>query len=182
MSELGVNVGGRGENSPRSRGCVTQAAKLLALPPNQNGYRMAVFAIFCFFCSSLAALATAAASDADAMSAVACIVGWAASMGDKGDDSRRPGPFRGDESKRWATCRLASFFPQAKGGGLLCEGPRGGMRWARIMSALRSWGSWRRQGPCNFFSVPRAARRLGRGLRHSTPRSWFHAAQGARCR
>jgi hypothetical protein len=26
-------------DSPRSKGCVTQAAKQLALPPNQNGYR-----------------------------------------------------------------------------------------------------------------------------------------------
>lgn len=43
------------EDSPKSRGCVTQAAILLALPPNQKGYRMELSAFFlgvvvCFCC------------------------------------------------------------------------------------------------------------------------------------
>lgn len=33
----------RSQNVPRSKGCVTQAAMLLALPPNQKGYLIVVF-------------------------------------------------------------------------------------------------------------------------------------------
>lgn len=32
-------------NSPKSKGCVNSVAKQLALPPNQNGYRIGVFKI-----------------------------------------------------------------------------------------------------------------------------------------
>ena len=40
---------------PRSRGCVTQAAKQLALPPNQNGYLTCSLSHFFFRESSLLA-------------------------------------------------------------------------------------------------------------------------------
>ena len=45
------------QNLPRSSGCVTQAAMLLALPPNQNGYRTAG-GFFFLRSSTLAATAT----------------------------------------------------------------------------------------------------------------------------
>lgn len=46
--------------SRRSSGWVTQAAILLALPPNQNGY---LIALFCRRCSLLSAVLSALAAD-----------------------------------------------------------------------------------------------------------------------
>lgn len=49
------------KNVPRSRGCVTHAAILLALPPNQNGYMIRSWAAAFFFFSSSCGFAAAAA-------------------------------------------------------------------------------------------------------------------------
>lgn len=62
------------KNVPRSRGCVTHAAILLALPPNQNGYMIRSWAAAFFFLSSSCGFAAAAAA------AAAMVVGAATGL------------------------------------------------------------------------------------------------------
>lgn len=58
------NIQRKEKNSPKSRGCVTQAAMLLALPPNQKGYRTGgarFFLVGVVACGGLVAGASSAA-------------------------------------------------------------------------------------------------------------------------
>jgi hypothetical protein len=97
----------QGQNILKSRGCVTQAAKLLALPPNQKGYRIAGALSFFFFCSP--ACSCCGSAEEAAWAAEVMVVGCAttASSREIADAERGDHGLRGHAAGGASTCTHA---------------------------------------------------------------------------